>query len=212
MRGGAGGRGWSCGYHLLCNAGAGSLRTEGPQGSPRPLRCRNTRNWRRLGKVMEPRDVPARSFSEDPACSPSSLTVSYTCRLRPQHWAKALAAEPNTRCRHQPFSLCYHLRQTLALSVSSLCGPIFLAAALPAFLTPSLSITCNPHLEPLLQNAGPPTLTFLQAFTALLDDSSLLPDPTPHPLSLWQIPPASGALSFFRHLRLGILTHKTTPY
>lgn len=38
-----------------------------------------------------------------PAPLPSAI---YTCRVRPQHWSKDLAAETNTRFRYQPFSLC----------------------------------------------------------------------------------------------------------
>lgn len=60
-----------------------SIRTEGPQGSPRLLRCRNTRNWRRLGKVMGSPNVPTRSsaFLASLAPLPSAMP-----RLRPQHW------------------------------------------------------------------------------------------------------------------------------
>lgn len=165
-----------------------SIRTQGPQGSPRLPRCRNTKNWRRLGKVMGPRDVPARSPAILAALAPLPSAVPADSDLSTgRSPGPSPGPELNTPCSHKSSRL--HFPQRPSPSLGAPCRPDLRSSALPACPTPSLSSAADPRPQQTCQPSFLPRLLLTisrpsQSIAFIID---LLP---------WQPQPLPAAHSF----------------
>lgn len=148
--GGAGPGGW----------GTASSATPGPESqNPGPARvlarlpgCRNTRNWRRLGKVMGPRDAPAKSSSADPS--------AFLAALAPLPSAIPTDSDLSTGC--SPGPRAQHSVQTAVLPLLAfLMDACLPTLALPVTHLPTSTRPAFPlHPQHLLHNLTHPQPQF----------------------------------------------------